>query len=362
MASWREATIWPKARLITLIFPFALVLGVAVGRAFLGTTWGLLPLLALGPAVAATFGGVGYTMAVGVEALLTSMFFLVQGVWLHGPYTRTDLVEPFVVVGVTAAGMLASWARERRERQLAQIRLVAEAAQRVVMRPVPRQVGAVRFEVRYVSAFSQARVGGDLYEIVAVGDRVRLVVGDARGKGLPALQSAAQVLGVFREAAHEEDSLSGIASRIETSLARTPAYEEFVTAIFAEISADGTKLELVSCGHPPPLLLEPASRPRFAECPPGLPLGLGGLADEARIPVTVPLAPFGQVLFYTDGTTEARNRAGDFFPLADSDSVRHPYQPETLLDDLSDELIRYVGHAPDDDVALVLAYNPLEEV
>jgi serine phosphatase RsbU (regulator of sigma subunit) len=261
------------------------------------------------------------------------------------------------VAGVTAAGMLASWARERRDRQLAQVRLVAEAAQRVVLRPVPPRIGPVRFAARYLSAASQARVGGDLYEVAEAGDRVRLIVGDAEGKGLPALQSAAGVLGVFREAAYEEGSLSAIADRIERSLARRAGdAEQFVTAVMAEISEDGTKLELLSCGHPAPLLLG-SPGPRLVSCPPSLPLGLADLADEPRIPVTIPLAPGDEVLFYTDGASEARNKTGHFFPLADCDSVCRPHQPESLVHQLSAELTSYVGHAPDDDIALLLVYR-----
>jgi Stage II sporulation protein E (SpoIIE) len=195
--------------------PFVLIAGIAVGRVAAGSDWGLLSLLAVGPAVAAAIGGVRYTLAAGAAAAVVTALFL-TGVRPGSVAHRAAIVVLFTVAGVTAAGMLASWARGRRDRQLAQVRLVAEAAQQVVLRPVPGQVGVLRFAVRYLSASTEARVGGDLYEVAATGDRVRLVVGDAEGKGLPALQSAAQVLGVFREAAHEEDSLAAIASRIET--------------------------------------------------------------------------------------------------------------------------------------------------
>ena len=48
-----------------------------------------------------------------------------------------------------------------------------------------------------------------------------------------------------------------------------------MTAILAEVSPDGSKIELLSCGHPAPLLLGTA-RPRFAGPEEGcLPLGLG---------------------------------------------------------------------------------------
>src|SRR5258706_94529 len=62
--------------------------------------------------------------------------------------------------------------------------------------------------------------------------------------------------------AYEQDSLAAVVSRIETGLGRQLADEQFVTAILAEVSLDGTKIELLSCGHPAPLHLGTA-RPRF---------------------------------------------------------------------------------------------------
>jgi serine phosphatase RsbU (regulator of sigma subunit) len=222
---------------------------------------------------------------------------------------------------------------------------------------VPRQAGPVRLAVRYLSASSGPRVGGDLYEVATTPDCVRLVVGNADGKGLPAVQLAAAVLGVFREAAHEEDSLAAIVSRVETSLARQLGDEQLVTAIFAEVSADGTKIELLSCGHPAPLLLGTTRPRRIGPEEGSLPLGLGHLADVPRIPVTIPFEPGDTLLFYTDGASEARNKAGAFFPLADCATMRAPLDRATLADRLGDEVTRYVGHVPDDDVTLLVNYR-----
>jgi serine phosphatase RsbU (regulator of sigma subunit) len=318
--------------------------------------WGLVPLLAVGPAVAAAVGGAAYTLAVGGLALLICGLSL--ACTQDGPAARhATMVGLAAVAAVTLAGIIASAGRRRRERELADVRVVAEAAQQVVLRPVPRHLGPLGLAVTYLSASSQARVGGDLYDVVDAAGRVRLVVGDAEGKGLPAVKSAAALLGVFRDAAHEEDSLAAIASRVETSLGRQLADEEFVTAIFAEISPDGSKMELLSCGHPPPLLLGPGP-PTFVEIDQGsLPLGLGHLATEPRLPVTVPLTEHDAVLFYTDGATEARDAAGAFFSLENCASVRSAGRYDTLVERLSRELIRYVGHAPHDDVALLLVYR-----
>ena len=354
-ATRMDPAIRSRAWLVVSALPFAVIAAIGVSRVVIGPGWGLLPLLAVGPAVAAAVGGPLYTLAAGAAALAVCLPFA-AGMEPCASHRMTG-VTVLAVAGVTAAGVLASRARRRGDRELAQARLVAEAAQKVVLRPVPRQAGPVRLAARYLSACCGARVGGDLYEVVTTPDCVRLIVGDAQGKGLPAVQSAAAVLGVFREAAHEEDSLEAIVSRIETSLARQLGDEQFVTAILAEVSADGTKIELLGCGHPAPLLLGPA-RPQFIGLDEGsLPLGLDQLANTPRIPVTIAFEPGDALLFYTDGASEARDEAGAFFPLADSAAVRATPDPATLADRLGDEVVRYVGHAPDDDMALLVIYR-----
>jgi serine phosphatase RsbU (regulator of sigma subunit) len=349
-----DPAIRPKTDIILLALPFAIMAGAGTARVVFGPGWGFLPLPVVGPAVAAAVGGVYYTLAAGAVAMAECLLLAAD----MAPADRRPAEVAFLAAaGVTAAGVLACRSRERRDRELAQVTVVAEAAQQVLLRPVPHRVGSVNLAVRYLSASTGARIGGDLYEVIARPDGMRLIVGDVEGKGLPAIQAAAVVLGVFREAAHEENSLAEIVARIETSLAREPGDEQFVTAVLAEVAADGGKMELLRCGHPAPLLLG-ASRPRFVGPEDGsLPLGLGDLAAAPRVPVTIPFLPGDGVLFYTDGASEARNRAGEFFPLADCGSVTGPADPGTLVDRLSDEVVRHVGHAPDDDIALLLAYR-----
>jgi serine phosphatase RsbU (regulator of sigma subunit) len=347
-----------KIPLALLAVPFAISVGAVLARLAIGPGWGVLPLLVVGPAVAAALGGPRYTLAAGATAVAACLLFgarIVDQAVNH----RQVVVALAAAVGVTACGMLAARARERRIQELAQVRVVAEAAQQVLLRPVPRQAGSVKMAVRYLSASSGARVGGDLYEVAVTPDCIRLIVGDVEGKGLPAVRLAAEVTGAFRAAAHEEGSLPAVVERIEASLARELGEEEFVTAILAEISADEDKIELISCGHPVPLLLGGGPPRPAAPDADALPLGLSHLSGAPRIPATIAFEPGDELLFYTDGASEARNKAGSFFPLASCTSVLAGHDPDTLVDRLSDEITRYVGHAPTDDIALLLVYKDM---
>ena len=52
--------------------------------------------------------------------------------------------------------------RDRRLRQMEQIRSVSEAAQRALMRPLPNRLGSLQVASFYLAAADQAEIGGDL--------------------------------------------------------------------------------------------------------------------------------------------------------------------------------------------------------
>ena len=89
-----------------------------------------------------------------------------------------------VAAALSVAAVAIAASRQRRERRLAQMTLIAETAQRAVLRTLPSSVGDVGFAARYVSAAEEARIGGDLYEVVSTRHGTRAIVGDVKGKGL----------------------------------------------------------------------------------------------------------------------------------------------------------------------------------
>ena len=258
------------------------------------------------------------------------------------------------IAGVTVAGVIASAGRRRREHELANLKAIADAAQQILLRPVPRRIPPVDIAVRYVSAAASARIGGDLYEAVSAGGGVRLIVGDVLGKGLPAARTAAVVLGAFRESAYDAMNLVEIAARIESSLQHQEAVEEFVTAVLAQISTDGRQAEILNCGHPPPLLVRDGEVTAAEPAEASLPVGLAALIPEARDVSTIPLKHGDRLLFYTDGITEARDRQGAFYPLERSGALLGLPDPGAALDRLIEDVLRHVGHALQDDAAMLL--------
>ena len=337
--------------------PFLVLATVGLLDLRVGHSIGLLALLSLGPAFAAVVGGLARMIIVSCIALALCLFL---AAYKDTSIDADDLVALATVLGVSVAGVIASTLRQRQEQELTDVRTVAAAAQEVLLRPLPAELSGVRIAVRYISATSRATIGGDLYEVIAAADATRFIIGDVQGKGLEAVKMASTVLGAFREVAPDTSDLALIAARIEATLARELTDEQFVTAILAQASTDGSKVELLNRGHPPPLLVDRAG-PRLVEAAEGgLPLGLAqfaavpGQASQPGQATVIEVGPGDRILFYTDGVSEARNRSGEFFPLARARALREAGDPDKILDDLSADVLRHVGHALDDDAAMLL--------
>ena len=233
--------------------------------------------------------------------------------------------------------------------RLATVTRVAEAAQYAILAPLPPRVGPVALAARYVSAAAEARVGGDLYEVVARPGDVRLLIGDVRGKGLPAVRTATVVLGEFRAAAVDVEDLAGVARQIDRRLRAYLGEEDFVTALIAEIRGDG-QFAVASCGHHPPLL-GVGETVSLLTVEPGLPLGLGASPVVTR----GRMGPGDRLLLYTDGVVEARGPDGRFARLLDLAAPLAGGEPGAALDRILDRLRSLVGPDLGDDLALLVA-------
>ncbi|MET8965786.1 PP2C family protein-serine/threonine phosphatase, partial [Streptomyces sp. NPDC004074] len=133
--------------------------------------------------------------------------------------------------------------------------------------------------------------------------------------------------------------------------------ERFVTAAIVDIPDDEPVVHVVSCGHPPPLLLHrdtPAATALVVP-EPAPPLGLGAISGSRNLPAIFPFDEDDRLMLYTDGVTEARDQSGVFYPLAERVSRWAHHEPETLLRRVVTDLQEYTNGHLDDDMAIVVA-------
>jgi phosphoserine phosphatase RsbU/P len=332
------------AGLTTLWLVALVVIDIAIpgGTVVLAPLFALAPLIAcavLSPLATATFAGAAVGMAVA------------SGWWDNTWGSPQQLVRVVDVVLISAAAVAVAVVRVRRERRHARVVAIAEVAQRAILPKLPVRVGQVAVGARYLSAAQDAVVGGDLYDCYHSDAHVRFLVGDVRGKGIAAVEQAARVIRAFRQSAATERTLAGVAQDMSSYLAPFFDDEEFVTALLVD-TTDPTRLTLVSCGHPPAMLVGQEGSASFLEAPAGLPLGLGDTYDA----VTMPWAPGERLLMYTDGLSEARDAHGEFLSVLTVAPLLTAETVDQALDSVLDAVRRHVprGNLADDLAVLVL--------
>jgi phosphoserine phosphatase RsbU/P len=331
---------------------------LVVGQLLVGGRLVVVPWLALGPLAASLvlpWRATAVAAAGGVVAV--ALLSATTGDLRTGP----GVVRVLGSAALAGFAVLSSSVRLRREARIRRVTQVAAVAQAAILHPVPAQVGRLVLASRYVSATTDALVGGDLYDVVAIGGGVRIIVGDARGKGLAALRTSAEVLSAFRHTAPQAEwGLDEVARSIDKAITADLRDEDFVTAVLCELHSDG-RFDLVLCGHPSPLRLTPAGQPVEVGSATCLPFGLGvdPRVESGR------LSAGERLLFYTDGLIEARDRRGNFFDLMAAAGGLNGADPPTaagLDDDLQQLLAQvraHVGGTLTDDVAVLLV-QPLE--
>ncbi|MET7542973.1 PP2C family protein-serine/threonine phosphatase [Streptomyces sp. NPDC005507] len=320
----------------------------------------MVPLLAAGvssPKVTAAFG----------------LLVLILNRWASASMATTELRTEDFLLGVFAVllAIFISVVRSRARDYVLHLQSAAETTRQVLLRPIPPWWGGMEVAARYLAADVEARVGGDFYEVLSTPHGTRAILGDVQGKGLPAVSTAGAVVGAFREAGYHEPDLDVVASRMESGMSRHNALksalgdheERFATAVVISFATDFGSVEVVNFGHEGPFVIGPHGVRQLPQ-EQGLPVGMAELTGNP--PIVVSRIPFDRqetVLLVTDGVTEARNRADEFFPLRkrlERIHADHPdgTAPSLLLRLVIDALLEHTAGRLTDDAAL-LALRPL---
>ncbi|MEV6783030.1 PP2C family protein-serine/threonine phosphatase [Streptomyces sp. NPDC051098] len=325
------------------------------------------PLMVAAPVLSAALVGPAGVLLVAVVTTPCMVLAAAANLQLNATNFPVQFAA-FVLLSLAA--LATSVIRRQRERELANSRWVAQVAQRILLRSLPRRAGAFTLASLYRAADEEAAIGGDLYAAVQRDHTIRILLGDAQGKGMAALEMANSVLNAFRRAARHHSRLDVLVAQLETEFgedmrdyAATPAEdadirekhldESFTTAVILEAADTDQSIALINLGHPPPLLVD---RGTVTSIEPTARMPPIGLADFNGQTVQVQMVDFpagATLLLYTDGVIEARNSAGIFYPLADRLRSWTHLAPDELLTAVHDDLRRYVGTRFADDVAMV---------
>jgi sigma-B regulation protein RsbU (phosphoserine phosphatase) len=199
-------------------------------------------------------------------------------------------------------------------------------------------------------------VGGDLYDVMADGGRLWLLVGDVSGKGVGAALFMAVTKTLFRAIAPGSATVAGALARMNQELARDNDRAMFVTAFAARLDLATGELEYVNAGHNPTYRV--AARGGVAPLPGPIDPPLGAVEVYEYRAHTLQLEPKDALLLYTDGVVEARNGAEEEFHALRLEGYLascREVSAERMAQGLLDRVEEFAGDEPQYDDVTILA-------
>lgn len=195
-------------------------------------------------------------------------------------------------------------AEDAAKRYRQELAIAAEIQQRLMTVTVPE----VPFAKVNAVSYACKDIGGDFFDLVYTEKGLSLIVADVSGKGVSAAVVASILQGMLYSQLARDSSLPEMIAAVNRFLCEKVGGQKYATLVIARLLSSG-EMELINCGHVPPLLISGGKVTKLEEG--NLPVGLvpGAEFQESRLR----LAPDDRLLLVTDGVTEAEDADGEFF-------------------------------------------------
>jgi sigma-B regulation protein RsbU (phosphoserine phosphatase) len=156
-------------------------------------------------------------------------------------------------------------------------------------------------------------IGGDYFDFYTLPDgKIRIIIGDVMGKGIPAAMLMILTRGAFRTAAESTSGPGETLRAMNNALyADLRKLGSFVTLTCADWDPMHCLFTYASAGHCLPVIIRDHSYAVQTIEVKGI--MLGGLPNQRYKEVQTRLRHDDLVFFYTDGIVEARNKEGEMF-------------------------------------------------
>lgn len=246
------------------------------------------------------------------------------------------------------------WKRAKTELQEArehEINIGVKIQQALLQGKVPENIPGLQ-----VSALSIGgeKIDGDFYEFFTYNPScMDVFVGDVMGKGIPVALLAAgtkteilRILGELLSAGYvnQYPGLVEILSRTQDQVApKLISLESFITLCYARLNLQKKSLQMIDCGHTKTLHYKQKDKKSSLLEGSNMPLGF---SEDDKFEIhSWPIELGDVIILYSDGVTEARNAAGDFFgeerlqKLVDENYYLHP---KNLVHHILDQVVSFV--------------------
>jgi phosphoserine phosphatase RsbU/P len=153
-------------------------------------------------------------------------------------------------------------------------------------------------------------VGGDLVDCQKMDPgRYRLSLADVAGKGLKAALLTAKLQATLRAIAPDTATLSALGERINKIFYRDSLRNTFASLVCVELHSDSDIATMMNAGHLPPIVIRGTAVEETGKGNPGI----GILPEITCAEQQLELRHGDVLLLYSDGVTEAKNQAGQFY-------------------------------------------------
>src|SRR5215212_403188 len=201
-------------------------------------------------------------------------------------------------------------------------------------------------------------VSGDYYDFaIRPEGKVYFVIADVSGKGVTAGLMIAGLQVTFRIFSKSDPDPATLVTQLNVALKENLPQSKFVTLFLGRLDTKTGMIEYVNAGHTPPLWLSKNGAVELTESD----LLLGVVSRAEFNTRRLQLDPGDSLILFTDGLTEARDRAGidlgSNLPLGSM----HGAHADLIARAVHEAVIAHVGDAEnlDDDVTVVIVSRSL---
>lgn len=230
-----------------------------------------------------------------------------------------------------------------------------EIQESLILSTLPAVEGAT-LAVRY---HAMAELGGDFYDIQALGDGVLAVlIADVSGHGIGAALICSMLKVAYAFHLEETTDPAALLRKINVTMSGF-THGQFITAFFALVDTRNGKFSYANAGHWPAMIVRKDVAAMESVSGNGIPFGW---SDDYQYEQTaLDLMPGDRIIFYTDGLVECRDAAGSFFGthrMIEVVEAHRTASPEYCADAIMRSLREWSGHADEDgfgdDVTLII--------
>lgn len=260
-------------------------------------------------------------------------------------FTDYESITPKFVENITE--------RQRLQKEL-------EVARHVQMSFLPKSnpdIDGLEISSVCIPAFE---VGGDYYDFIKVNDnKLGIIIGDVSGKGTQAAFYMTLTKGFIKAIAKQTESPAEVLTKMNELFYENVERGRFISMIYALVDLQKMTIKIARAGHNPVIKNENSEKINLIN-PNGLALGLekGDLFKKVITEYEEKLVSGKNYIFYTDGFSEAVNKAGNEYGLESLMKIAKENSDKSaseLLDKITNDVKMFTGKAHQhDDMTMVI--------